>query len=170
MVLTHGATRLIARLRVDSVRDIEGVLARAHAMQRLVGEGSRVIDESLIRQAIRGLRVGQPRKPCSASKVLDVVCQELGVQPSEVLGSGRHRRVVVARGVAAYLMRQVTTLSFPEIARVLGRRNHSTVATAFRRVECDVAGHALIDCGPDFEGVTFPDFCDRVRRAIMRHE
>lgn len=170
MVLTQGATRLIARLRIDSVRDIEGVLARAHAMQRLEGEGSRTLDESLIRQAVRGLRVGQPRKPCPASRVLETVCHEIGVQPSEVLGNGRHRRVVVARGVAAYLMRQVTTLSFPEIARALGRRNHSTVATAFRRVECDVQDNASIECGPDFEGVTFPDFCDRVRRAIAQHD
>lgn len=166
ILMTRGALSMIARLKVDTVRDIEGVLARAHAIQRLDGGVSQTLDESIIRQAIRGLRVGQPRRPCPASRILEVVCRELGVQPSEVLGNGRHRRVVVARGVSAYMMRQVTTLSFPEIARALGRRNHSTVATACRRIETDLIADAPLNCGPDFEAVTVPDLCDRIRREV----
>jgi len=168
LVITRSATNLIARLKVETVRDIEGVLARAHALQRLDSGTSGALDEGIIRQSIRGLRVGQPRRPCPASRVLETACQELGVQPSEVLGNGRHRRVVMARGVAAYMMRQLTTLSFPEIARALGRRNHSTVATACRRIEGDLAKDAPVECGPDLDGVTVADICDRVRRGVSQ--
>ena len=52
---------------------------------------------------------------------------------------GRYRRVVLARSLVVHLARSLTTLSFPEIARGLGRENHSTVHTAARRIEADLA-------------------------------
>ena len=58
-----------------------------------------------------------------------------GIEPDELLGRGRHRRVVLARSLVVHLARELTTLSFPEIARGLGRENHSTVHTAARRIE-----------------------------------
>ena len=43
--------------------------------------------------------------------------------------------MVLARSLVVHLARELTTLSFPEIARGLGRENHSTVHTAARRIE-----------------------------------
>lgn len=48
-------------------------------------------------------------------------------------GKTRHPRVVMARAIITHLARQLTTLSYPEIARAIGRPNHSTVITAFQR-------------------------------------
>jgi hypothetical protein len=42
--------------------------------------------------------------------------------------------VVLARGVVVHLAREMTTLSFPEIARHLGRTAHSSAHAAARRV------------------------------------
>jgi hypothetical protein len=41
---------------------------------------------------------------------------------------------VLARGVVVHLAREMTTLSFPEIARHLGRTAHSSAHAAARRV------------------------------------
>lgn len=178
LLMSETSYETIARLPVDSARELEGVLARATAMHRVEagrvggtggGQGGQgMISDATIRRAIAGLRVGQPRRQTRPGEVLDAVCAELGVAASDVLGGGRHRRVVVARGVSAFLLRECTTMSFPEIARSLGRRNHSTVVTASQRVARDVEGGGALDCGPEFEGVTFRDLCDRVRRAIAR--
>jgi hypothetical protein len=62
---------------------------------------------------------------------------------------------VLARGVVVFLAREMTTLSFPEIARVLGRDTHSTVHTAARRTESMVAAGERVEpaepslAGPD---------------------
>ncbi len=171
LVISEDACDSIARLHVDSARELEGILARAtaiHRMEGVAGGGGGPLSETTVRRAVIGLRVGQPRRPIRPAEVLDAVCNDLGVGASEVLGGGRHHRVVVARGVAAYLLRECTTMSFPEIARALGRRNHSTVVTAAQRVARQVSDGSELECGPEYEGVTFRELCERVRRAVSR--
>ncbi|HEX2836566.1 MAG TPA: helix-turn-helix domain-containing protein [Phycisphaerales bacterium] len=67
--------------------------------------------------------------------IVEYVCRNLQVDVGEFMGRGRHKRVVFARSVAAHLSRELTTQSFPEIARAMGRTNHSTVITAQRRLQ-----------------------------------
>ena len=50
--------------------------------------------------------------------------------------SGRRQRTIsLARSVAMYLVRKTAKLSFPEIGMRMGKRNHSTVISACRRIE-----------------------------------
>jgi chromosomal replication initiator protein len=50
--------------------------------------------------------------------------------------SGRRQRTIsLARSVAMFLVRKTAKLSFPEIGVRMGKRNHSTVISACRRIE-----------------------------------
>jgi hypothetical protein len=50
--------------------------------------------------------------------------------------SGRRQRTIsLARSVAMFLVRKTAKLSFPEIGMRMGKRNHSTVISACRRIE-----------------------------------
>jgi chromosomal replication initiation ATPase DnaA len=50
--------------------------------------------------------------------------------------SGRRQRTIsLARSVAMFLVRKTAKLSFPEIGIRMGKRNHSTVISACRRIE-----------------------------------
>jgi chromosomal replication initiator protein len=52
------------------------------------------------------------------------------------LMSGRRQRTIsLARSVAMHLIRKTAKLSFPEIGMRMGKRNHSTVISACRRME-----------------------------------
>jgi coproporphyrinogen III oxidase-like Fe-S oxidoreductase len=62
------------------------------------------------------------------------VVRGLAVSRDDLAATGRHKRVVLARGVVVHLAREMTTLSFPEIARHLGRTAHSSAHAAARRV------------------------------------
>ena len=73
-------------------------------------------------------------RPMTPQFVLESVCDQMGVGIEEVLGRSKHAVVVSARSVAAMLAREHTTFSYPEIARSLGRSNHSTVVTATQRM------------------------------------
>ena len=61
-----------------------------------------------------------------------------------MLGSGREKTVTTARSVAMYLARQHTGMSFPEIGRAMGNKNHSTVIAACQRVEGLIASGELL--------------------------
>ena len=51
-----------------------------------------------------------------------------------VKGKGRRRELVVPRQVAMYLIRELTTHSFPEIGRFFSDRDHSTVMYAVQKI------------------------------------
>jgi len=56
--------------------------------------------------------------------------------PVRVMSDGsRYREHARPRQVAMYLSRQLTPMSLPEIGRRFGRRDHTTVIHAIRRIE-----------------------------------
>jgi chromosomal replication initiation ATPase DnaA len=51
----------------------------------------------------------------------------------EVFSNSRTARIVAARQMIVVIARQLTPLSFPEIAKAMGRPNHSSVFTMHSR-------------------------------------
>lgn len=74
------------------------------------------------------------KRPLSTEAILGITLMLCGVGPLEFFGKVRDRRTVVARSIAAKLLREFTSLSFPEIARAMGRPNHSSILTAIARL------------------------------------
>lgn len=149
--LQPAVEEFVADRCVGSVREIEGALTRVAAFAAL--EGRSGPDERSIGLAVaeRALAEegGRPSGPVRIAEVIDRVCARTGVEREELFGSQRHRRIVVARGLAAFLARELTNHSFPEIGRALGRDNHSTVHGAVRRIEQMLDARERIECADD---------------------
>ena len=64
---------------------------------------------------------------------------DFGISRAELVGSTRAATPVRARQVAIFLTRELTDLSLPQIGRLYGGRDHSTVLNSVRRVEAGVA-------------------------------
>ena len=129
----------------------------------------------LVRRALgvdSAAAVSGPRRPIRAEQILEEVCRTLRVDHGEIVGKGRHKRVVLARSVIAHLCRGLTTLSFPEIARAMGRPNHSTVVTACNRIQQQLAANAALDLGaenlPELNGLNLSGLIEQVRDDILR--
>ena len=72
--------------------------------------------------------------------------------------------VVLARGVISLLARELTAASYPEIATALGRRTHSTVHAAQRRLQRAV--HDGGTCMIRGQEVEVERLLDQVRSAL----
>lgn len=70
--------------------------------------------------------------------IVAVVLRELELDFGDFVGSGRHPRSVLARRVVVALLRLRTTMSFPEIARTMGRTNHSSVMTQLEALRLEI--------------------------------
>lgn len=127
-----------------SARDIEGIAAQLSAAAPVYGQAGPGADlrmtasavAAALSQRVRANGAGRPGPTIGRIKVrtiIDAVCEALEVDPRDVLGASRHKRVVQARSMASYLARRLTTQSFPEIAADMNRSTHSTVLTAARR-------------------------------------
>ncbi|HYE01915.1 MAG TPA: DnaA/Hda family protein [Phycisphaerales bacterium] len=173
-----GGTSRTALDGACSVRELEGLVTKVEAVWRLLPELS-AGGEGAIGWAVVARALGEgaaparsasarPVRPLRVEHVTGVVCRDLNVELDELMGRGRHPRVVLARSVTAFLCRRLTTLSFPEIARGMGRPNHSTVVTAVQRVERDIAAAAPAEAKGDLAGVPLKDLCDRLADRIVR--
>jgi len=68
----------------------------------------------------------------------------LNIRLSDMKSSSRRRYVVRARGIAVYLCRIHTDKSYNEIGHYFGRRDHSTIMHAFRKMEVSLsADHSI---------------------------
>jgi len=77
----------------------------------------------------------RPDKMVQPPEILRAVALFYQVSTAELSGPGRDRRTVEARQVAGYLLCKKTPLTLTEIAGLIGRRDHTAVIHARKRIE-----------------------------------
>jgi len=102
--------------------------------------------------------------PAAIDHIIQATCDVLGVSLKDLGGNSRHERVVAARMVIALLAREMTVLSFPSIARCIGKEAHSTCINARNRLE-----RLLRDDAEILEGTKAADLIKSVRAKISAH-
>jgi chromosomal replication initiator protein len=120
----------VARRVTRNVRALEGALYKLVALASLTREPFGL---ALARMAVDDY-VDTHAAP-EAEDIERVVANYFGVSREAVHSKLRDRTTSLARAVTMYLLRNHTQMSFPEIGRTLGKKNHSTVLMAVRRME-----------------------------------
>ena len=161
LTMHPAAGSLLARHRTGSVRMLEGALSSLAAMASL--EGRDAIGVTLVEQLLQTSQATRAA-PIMIESVIDAVCSHLGVSRQAVLGRARHRRLVMARAIVARLGRDMTCRSYPEIARALGRRSHSSVHASVRRLAQHMERSPTVLLGDEM--VDLPDLLERIRQSL----
>ena len=116
--------------RIDAnVRQLRGALTRVLAHASLM---ARPLSSELIAEVVPRHR---PSQPTSVEEIQQRVAEGFGISRAELVGSSRAATPLRARQVAIFLTRDLTDLSLPQIGRLYGGRDHTTVLNSLRRVE-----------------------------------
>ena len=75
----------------------------------------------------------QPR-PITPALILEKTSEMFDFSLDELRGQSRRRPLVTARQIGMYVMREMTDLSYPAIARDFGGRDHTTVIHAVEKI------------------------------------
>ncbi|HET7589775.1 MAG TPA: chromosomal replication initiator protein DnaA [Solirubrobacterales bacterium] len=125
----EGALSELAN-RIDAnVRQLHGALTKVIAHASLM---ARPLSSDLIAEVIPGIR---SQRPTSVEEIQQRVAEGFGVSRAELVGSSRAATPLRARQIAIFLTRDLTDLSLPQIGRLYGGRDHTTVLNSLRRVE-----------------------------------
>lgn len=121
----------LARSIRSNVRELEGAFNKLLAYGQLTGkqvdmEFAQVMLADSVRANARRITVDEIQRACAA---------HYRIEPSEMRSARRARAVARPRQVAMYLAKKLTPRSLPEIGRIFGGRDHSTVIHAVRRIE-----------------------------------
>lgn len=120
--------------RVDAnVRRLHGALTKviAHASLTARPLSAELIDELVPNRS-------PAVEPSAVEDIQERVAAAFGISRSDLTSSTRAAVPLRARQVAILLTREATDLSLPEIGRLYGGRDHSTVLNALRRVEANI--------------------------------
>lgn len=90
------------------------------------------VTQAAVENAIR-LIVGERRAP-KIDTIKDVVAKFYGVTKADLDAASRRRNLAQPRQVAMYFCRELTTCSYPLIGFNFGKRDHTTVIYACRKV------------------------------------
>lgn len=121
----------LARAIRTNVRELEGAFNKLIAYAQLTGrridlEFAQNMLADAVRASARRITIDEIQKACAA---------HYRIEAGEMRSKRRARAVARPRQVAMYLAKKMTPRSLPEIGRIFGGRDHSTVIHAVRTIE-----------------------------------
>ncbi|HKZ13884.1 MAG TPA: chromosomal replication initiator protein DnaA [Solirubrobacterales bacterium] len=120
--------------RIDAnVRQLHGALTRVIAHASLL---AKPLSSELIAEVIP--RTTRSAQATSVEEIQQQVAERFGISRAELIGASRAATPLRARQVAIYLTREMTDLSLPQIGRLYGGRDHTTVLNSLRRIEASL--------------------------------
>ncbi|MBF0169553.1 MAG: chromosomal replication initiator protein DnaA [Nitrospinae bacterium] len=127
------ATFLAGKIK-SNIRELEGVLARVMAYASLTG---RSIDVDMAHETLKGI-YDDAHRSLDIKQIQKVVCDVFKVKLADMKSKSRKKTITIPRHVAAYLCREYTTASLPEIGRAFGGRDHTTVLHSCEKIKGDM--------------------------------
>ena len=119
-------------LRISTnVRVLEGALTRLFAFASLIG---RHITLEVAQDCLADVLRASERK-ITVEEIQRKVSEHYNIRLSDMIGPKRLRTYARPRQIAMFLSKQLTSRSLPEIGRIFGGRDHTTVMHGVRRIE-----------------------------------
>jgi chromosomal replication initiator protein len=132
--LPHDVVELLASYVQNNIRELEGALNQLIAFCEM-----RNLEPSAdVAQALLGNSRSRP-KHLSPKQVVERTARHFQLTPDDLLGPKRDKEIVVPRQIAMYILRSELHLSFPKIARELGRKDHTTAIHSVEKIEKEKA-------------------------------
>lgn len=120
----------------SGARELLGAIERLRAQHELLGES---IDSALIERTATAVN-GQTIRPLAMGEIQKAVCDYFGVDAKTLRSTSRRKSITEPRMLAMWLTRKYTQAGWREIGDYFGGRSHSTVISAHRRIEQQMAG------------------------------
>lgn len=115
----------------SNIRELEGALNQLLAYAEMRGITP---DISTAEGLLGDVRKSRPRH-LTAKQIIDKTARQFQIDVAEMCSAKRDKHIVTPRQVAMYLLRSELHMSFPQIARELGRKDHTTAIHSIEKID-----------------------------------
>lgn len=122
---------LIAERIKSNIRELEGALVRVVAYSSLMGVP---VSPNLTQNVLKEAFLEEQGK-VTVDVIQEKVSGFFGIRVGDLRAKRRNASIVLARQVAMYLARQLTSHSLPELGGCFGGRGHATVLHGINRIK-----------------------------------
>jgi chromosomal replication initiator protein len=141
--VSNETVRELANQCSGDARILQGVAHRLGAQQRILGRA--LTEEESLRCTLDLIRASQP--VVRMTDIEKVVCDAFGLDDKMLRAKSKCQSISQPRMLAMFLARKYTRTALSEIGEYFGKRQHSTVISAQKKVEQWIESDELIGCG-----------------------
>jgi len=133
--LPEDVARYLAEVFTSNIRELEG------ALKSLIIRSTfrrRPIDRELAAEVTRSSGKS-PSAMVDVEKIIRAVAAHFSLKPQDLKSRKRSRHIATSRHIAMYLARTETNMSFPEIGRRFGGKDHTSVIHAVNKISREIS-------------------------------
>lgn len=131
LILEDEAVNFISEKITNNVRQIEGVIKRLTAYREILDY---TIDKAAVERALTDVTRMGTFIP-SPKRIIHECAAYYSLDDADVIGQNRSKNTAMARQIAMYLIRTLTSLPLKEIGAEFDNRNHTTVLSSIKKIE-----------------------------------
>ena len=129
--LGEECMEFIAENMKSNIREIEGA---ARTLITRARYSDRPVDLATTREVV-GSSVNIQRLELTPSRILDCVCRVYAIEAAQLKVSSRKAELALPRQVVMYLVKKHTDSSYKAIAKLLNRKDHTTIMHGVKSIE-----------------------------------
>ncbi|RKU29811.1 chromosomal replication initiator protein DnaA [Candidatus Poribacteria bacterium] len=125
----------IAEVVETNIRELEGTLTRLVAQATILKEE---LSLDLAREVLNDVGTPSPiqhRRTATSKAIQTVVADYFGIDVTDLVSLKRTKELVQPRQIAMYMCRELTQMSYANIAQAFNRENHTTIIHACKQIE-----------------------------------
>lgn len=130
----------IAEVVTTNIRELEGTLVRLVTQATILKED---LTLDFAREALSDVAMPSStirhRRTATSKNIQAAVANYFGLETADLVSQKRTKELVQPRQIAMYLCRELTQMSYANIAQAFNRENHTTVIHACRQIEKIIA-------------------------------
>ena len=119
----------------SNIRELEGSLSKLIALSRLK---KKEINMDLVMEAIQDYVSADTEHTVTLSYIVDIVADHFSLTPQEIYSKNRSKNIAYPRQIAMYMCRKYLNMSYVDIGKSIGDKDHSTVMHACKKIEEDL--------------------------------
>ncbi|MCL4449233.1 MAG: chromosomal replication initiator protein DnaA [Actinobacteria bacterium] len=131
IAIPNDVLEFIAINITNNIRELEGALNRVIAYAKLTNQP---ITGDLVKVNLSDIIVKDQFKRILPQTIINICSEYFRFGVEEIVGPNRRRPLVLARQICMYIIRELTDLSYPQIANIFNGRDHTTAIHAIEKI------------------------------------
>ena len=119
----------------SNIRELEGAFNKIIAFSKLNNVD---INLEYAEEALKDVIYPDQPKEITPALIIDVVAEHFGVNPEDITSKKRNSEFVQPRQVVMYLCRNLTATSLAGTAKLLGKKDHTTVIHGINKITAEL--------------------------------
>ncbi|MBQ1172275.1 MAG: chromosomal replication initiator protein DnaA [Lachnospiraceae bacterium] len=116
----------------SNIRELEGALKKVIAASRL---NNIELSMNLAEETLKDIISPDTPMEITPSFIVKVVAEHFGVSQEDIISKKRNSEYVIPRQICMYMIREYTTTSLDNIAKMLNKKDHTTILHGCKKIE-----------------------------------